>query len=154
VRALLGVVPDRPVDEQLAYVTAVKTGATKDSVARQLRVTRGTVNRWLAGSRKPSRRSQGKIKALFDRFWMLNNRVGTLRGDEMLRVSSPGGITVKGKQRDHLVLEQGVSPRDWQRLRDASVREINADSGKLFVDALVEIPYVSFGPGTYTIETM
>lgn len=155
VRQLLQVVPDRSTAEQLKYVTAVKTGATKDSVARQLGVTRSTINRWLAGSRAPRRGAQGKINALFSKFWTLNHRVDAMRGDEMLKISSPTGITVNGKTRDHLLIEQGIAARDWPALAAATTRQINADDGKLFVDLVhVEIPYVSFGPGSYTIETL
>ena len=73
----------------------------------------------------------------------------------MLKISSPTGIKVKNVHRDHLIIEQGRLTRDWSRLGAASVREINADKGKLFIDAVdLEIPYVTFGPGSYTIETM
>lgn len=162
VRQLLGVVPTRSLAEQLKYLTALRTGASKDSVASQLRVTRGTLQRWISGRQKPSKRSKDKIDALYGRFWRINNRVAPFRPDAMLRLSSPAdkstsptrGIRVKGKARDHLILEQGVFVRNWQRLADATVREINADEGRLFVDEIVEIPYVELGPGTYVIETL
>lgn len=162
VRLLLGVVPDRTIGDQLKYVTDTKTGASKDSVSRQLGVTWGTINRWMRGRQKPSRKSQGKIKALFDRFWRVNHKVPAFQGTEMLRLSSPmdrsmtpsRGIRVSGKARDHLILEQGNIVRDWPRLAASTTRQINADDGKLFVELIVEIPYVELGPGPYTIEIL
>lgn len=152
VKDLLGIVPSRTFAQQLAYVTGVKTGATKASVARQLGITGRTLNRWLAGGRA-SRRSQGKVNALFTKFWSINHRTAALTGNETLKVTSRG-ITVNGRPRDHLIIEPSRNPRDWSRLRTADPRDISADGGQLFVDAAnVEIPYVEFGPGSYTIET-
>ena len=162
VRLLLGVVPDRTIGDQLKYVTDAKTGASRESVSRQLGVTWGTINRWMRGRQKPSRRSQGRIKVLFDRFWRVNHKVPAFAGTEKLRLSSPPdtssppsrGIRVSGRARDHLILEQGNKPRDWPRLVGSTTRQINADEGRLFVELIVEIPYVELGPGPYTIEIM
>ena len=162
VRLLLGVVPDRSLLDQLKYLTDVKTGASKDSVAAQLGVSRGTLTRWIGRRQRPSAKSQGKINALFARFWRINHRYVPLVGDETLRLSAPvdparpptRGIRVSGRPRDHLLLEQGNHPRDWAQLAAASTRQINADEGALFVRLIVLIPYVELGPGPYTIETL
>lgn len=146
---------NRTWKQQLDYVLAKTTGASLESVARQIGVPPRRVRIWRAREATPSKASQANIARVFERFWEINNRnyAGRTLGDRMLRVS--GRVYVSGKERKSIIVEKGRHARDWATLRTSTDEEISQDNGRLFKDALdIGIPYVEFRRGGYTIETL
>jgi transcriptional regulator with XRE-family HTH domain len=155
VHALLQVAPPkRTWKSQLRYVTSKNTGASRDSVARQLGIHPDTITRWANGKRAPSKASQAELTRVFDRFWEINNRHGSGPNPGRADLTVRGKITVDGRERKYVILEPGRKARQWKRLRTASAADISAKNGELFISALdILIPYIQFHPSPYTIET-
>jgi len=158
VHDLLGASPveHRSLKQQLDYLTAKTTGASRESVARQLGTTQKTLSAWTGGKRKPTAANRDRIAQLFERFWQINHKSAgkTPPGDRMLRVKGKG-VHVNGRPRTSVIVETGARARQWDTLRDATDAQISAENGSLFISALdIPIPYLEFRDGYYRITAL
>lgn len=156
--------PARSVKAMIAYILSPRTGASTQSVARQLKVRQATVRSWEAGKRPPSGASQRKIKVLYERFYRLNNarKPGRNVNTAELKVrniSDPAGIVVHEGRRGDRPLNpcpvEASTQRQWGPVLDAKTPLEAYDAfvaGVIGPSPLPSIPdYLDFLDGDYTI---
>jgi hypothetical protein len=107
---------DRSTRQQLRYLTAKTTGASNQSITRQLGIKAPTLRSWLTGTAKPSAASARKIDELFQHFWQVNNAnkfTTAARTTKQLKITgNPQGIiTIQGRPRASIIVERGR--RKW-----------------------------------------
>lgn len=140
---------------ELRYITGKTTGASRESVARQLGVKPATLRSWLDKGITPTKASRAEIERVFKRFWGINTKAGAGPSPGTAVLTVKGDITVKDKPRKSIICEPGPIPRKWKTLRTATVAQINKDYGSLFIDAVDPgIPYLKFHSGPFTISIL
>jgi len=162
IAAFVAAVPERTTKQELAYVLSARTGASRASVARQLGVKQRTLTAWSKGT-PPSKASQGKIKALYQKFYGINNR-GNLPANirsAPLRItnrSDPSGITIGRRVVNPLKVERSTRRR-WDRIISAETVQDAYDNFVRDVLGPSELPpvggnYLNFEDGEYEIESV
>jgi hypothetical protein len=147
----------RSVKQQLHYLLSVRTGATDRRIAQLLGVKPARVRAWASGKTVPTKANREKTQAQFEKFWEINHRRARLP-DGMMKISAEpkGAISVNDKPRSHLMIEPNAK-RGWAVIREASEDQITDEEfhGQWFTDTFpIEIPYVTFDAGYYTLETV
>lgn len=147
--------------KQLAYVTGAKTGVSLGSAARQIGVLPRTLRRWISGQAAPSKRSQGKLTGVYERFWRIDHRgrPPERTATAVLKISAKplGAITIQGRERSSILVEKGR--RDWSGVMAARTPD---EAYEAFVAGVigpsplpaVEDGYLEFDDGDYTVETV
>lgn len=151
---------NRTIRQQLAYLTAVKTGATEQSVARRLHTQPATLKRWRAGAVTPNPAHRASILEEFKRTWNFNNRYQNIKKIQSakIRVSGTplGTITVQNHPRGSILAENDRR-RSWvgiQRATDDLEAYDEFVSGVLAHSPLPPIApdYLWFHLGNYTVS--
>lgn len=157
----------RTTKRQLTYVLSKRTGASAESVARQLGVTIGTLRRWLKGTQKPSAKNTQRIAGLYDRFWRINHDVRNPRKRPKFKTARL--IVENTTNRDGIIFPEGrrtriANPltidasrqRKWNDVLSASTPEQAYQAfvkGVLGPSPLPSVPeYLDFLEGYYAIR--
>lgn len=110
--------PSRTVKQQINYLLSRRTGASVESVAKQLGVKQATVRGWVSGKTAPSAKSRGEIEALYGRFYQINTRrAGDYRAAKLkiTNTSNPNGIQIQGRTVNPVEVERDTRRR-WDRV--------------------------------------
>jgi len=151
--------PDRSIRQQLAYLTAVKTGASELSVARRLGTQPAALKRWRSGGVTPNPAHRTSILEEFKRTWNFNNRYQNIKKitNAKIRITGTplGTITIQNIPRGSVIAENDRR-RSWIGIQraitdleayDEFVRGVIAQSPL----PQVEPDYLWFHKGAYTV---
>jgi hypothetical protein len=150
---------NRTIKQQLAYLTAVKTGATEQAVARRLRTQPATLKRWRSGATMPNPAHRASISEEFRRTWNFNNRYQNIKKvqNAKIRVSGTplGTITIQNHPRGSILAENDRR-RTWlgiQRATDDLEAYDEFVSGILAHSPLppIQPDYLWFHIGNYSV---
>lgn len=112
--------PERTVRNMLRYVLGRSTGASRITVARALGTSGRNLDAWSSGTARPIATNRDRIKRLFERFWRINNRRRPGPNGVLKITSEPeGGITIKGRSRPHILVENAAERR-WDLVQEAT----------------------------------
>lgn len=151
--------PVRTIRQQLAYLTAVKTGASELAVARRLRTQPATLKRWATGAVTPNPAHRASILEEFQRTWNFNNRYQSIKKmtNAKIRITGTplGTITVQRQARGSIIAENDRR-RSWIGVQRSTTDLEAYDefvSGVLAHSPLpqIEPDYLWFHQGAYTV---
>lgn len=157
----------RTTKRQLTYVLSKRTGASAESVARQLGVTMGTLKRWIKGTQKPSGRNAKRLSDLYEKFWRINHDVRNPRKRPQFKTARL--IVENTTNRDGIIFPEGrrqrignpltidaSRQRKWNDVLSASTPEQAYKAfvkGVLGPSPLPSVPeYLDFLEGDYSIR--
>jgi len=163
-----GVAPEpRSTRRQLTYVLSKRTGASPESVLRQLGASKESLRRWLKGTQSPGKLYRERINALYGKFWAINHDVRNPRKRPKFKTARL--IITNETNRDGIVFPEGsrfrvANPlqvdasrnRKWNDVLAATTPEQAFSgfvNGVLSVSPLPSVPeYLDFLEGYYTIR--
>jgi transcriptional regulator with XRE-family HTH domain len=157
----------RSTKRQLTYILSKRTGASRESVTRQLGVSVDSLRRWLKGKQKPSAKNTKRIAEVYERFWRINHDARNPRKRPKFKTEAL--LIENVTNRDGIIFPEGrrvrvVNPlridasrqRKWTDVLRATTPE---EAFKAFVKGVIgvgplpSIPeYLDFLQGHYTIR--
>lgn len=164
-----GVAPEpRSTRRQLTYVLSKRTGASPESVLRQIGASKESLRRWLKGTQAPGKRYRERINALYEKFWAINHDVRNPRKRPKFKTArlvitnqtNPDGIVFpegnRSRVQNPLYIDASRN-RKWNDVLSATTPEQAFNGfvrGVIAVSPLPSVPeYLDFLAGYYTIST-
>jgi hypothetical protein len=163
-----GVPPEpRSTRRQLTYVLSKRTGASPESVLRQLGASKESLRRWLKGTQAPGKRNREQINRLYEKFWAINHDARNPRKRPKFKTAplivtnetNPDGIVFPEGNRSRVNNPLRIDAsrnRKWNDILRATTPE---DAYKAFVSGVIDpsplpsVPeYLDFLEGYYTIR--